>query len=249
MWYYVRNSQRIGPVEQSTIEELIQNGTIVRQTLVWKSPMSDWKQAGVTELADKFSDIAPVPPGSFAITPYSDIRINFTPESLRMLWRWFAWLLCAGTFLSFIVIGVPAVIAGVVIYYILLYRFWLLIQDGNARTSPGKAVGFCFIPFFDFYWMYVAIVGLAKDMNLYCRERNIEGLLPNENLALAQYIIGIISCIVACIGIGMPAFSYIGWPISIAGLVIQIILTKQFVDTSIKIMEHKNKTNSQQPVE
>jgi hypothetical protein len=229
MWYYVRNSQRIGPVDQNTIEELIQNGTIVRQTLVWKSPMSDWKQAGVTELADKFSDIAPVPPSSFAITPYSDNCINFTPESLQKLWLWFTWLLCAGIPLAFILIGIPAIIAGMVIHYILLYRFWLLIQDGKARTSPGKAVGFCFIPFFNLYWIYVAIVGLAEDMNLYCCERNIDGPMPSKNLALAQYITTIISCI-----------PYIGIPVSIAVVVIQIILTKQFVETSVKIMKHKN---------
>ncbi|MHB9071150.1 MAG: DUF4339 domain-containing protein [Sedimentisphaerales bacterium] len=230
MWYYVRNSQRIGPVEQSVIEDLIQNGTIVRQTLVWKSPMSDWKQAGVTELADKFSDIAPIPPSSFAITSYSDVKINFSPESLRKLWLWFAWLLGAGLPLIFIFIGIPAIIAGTVIYYVLLYRFWMLIQDGKARTSPGKAVGFCFIPFFNFYWLYVAIVGLAKDMNLYCQERNIEGSLPSEGLALAMYITTIISCV-----------PYIGILAAIPSLIIQIILTKQFVETSVKIMEYKTK--------
>jgi len=230
MWYYVRNTQRIGPVDQNTIEELIQNGTIVRQTLVWKSPMSDWKQAGVSDFAEKFTDIAPIPPSSFASTPYSDIQINFSPESLRKLWLWFAWLLGAGVPLAFVFIGIPAIIAGTVIHYILLYKFWLLIQDGKARTSPGKAVGFCFIPFFNLYWIYVAVVGLAKDMNLYCQEHNVEGPVPSEGLALAQYITTIISCI-----------PYIGIPVSVAVVVIQIILTKQFVETSVKIMEHKSK--------
>lgn len=236
MWYYVRNSQRIGPVDQSDIEELIQNGTIVRQTLVWKSPMNDWKQAGVTELADKFTNVAPVPPGAFAaVRLYYDTMINFSPESLRKLWLWFAWLSGAGLPLIFIFIGIPAIIAGTVIYYVLLYRFWLLIQDGKARTSPGKAVGFCFIPFFNIYWIYVAVVGLAKDMNLYCKERNIEGPLPSEGLALAQFITILVSCI-----------PYIGIPVSIAALVIQIILTKQFVETSVKIMEYKGKKATQE---
>jgi hypothetical protein len=36
MWYYVRNSQRIGPVDESTVATLVQNGTIVRQTPVWR---------------------------------------------------------------------------------------------------------------------------------------------------------------------------------------------------------------------
>jgi hypothetical protein len=208
--------------------------------------MSDWKQAGVTELTDKFSDVAPPPPTPFSITPYSDVLINFTPESLRKLWLWFTWLMCAGVLLSIIIvdiqaIGIPAVLAGVVIYYILLYRFWLVIQDGKARTSPGKAVGFCFIPFFNFYWMYVAIVGLAEDMNLYCRERNIECAMPSEKLALAAYIIGVISCVCGALSFTMPAFGDIGWPVSIANLAIDIILFKQFVEAAVKIMEHKYK--------
>jgi len=46
-----------------------------------------------------------------------------------------------------------------------LHRAWKLLQWGNVRTTPGKAVGFLFIPFFGLYWLFVACVGLAKDWN------------------------------------------------------------------------------------
>lgn len=52
-----------------------------------------------------------------------------------------------------------------------LYRCWHLIQDGHARTTPGKAVGFIFVPFFNIYWVFVAIYGLAMDLNA-CAKRN-----------------------------------------------------------------------------
>ena len=46
-----------------------------------------------------------------------------------------------------------------------LYKLWSLIPADKARTTPGKAVGFLFIPLFNFYWNFVAIHGLAKALN------------------------------------------------------------------------------------
>ena len=71
-------------------------------------------------------------------------QTTYTPQSFRKLWLWFAWLVGAGIPLTFIGIGVFLLIAGGVIGLILLYRFWSLIQDGKARTSPAQAVGFLF---------------------------------------------------------------------------------------------------------
>lgn len=56
-----------------------------------------------------------------------------------------------------------------VAYYILslvyLFRAWKAIEPARPRTTPGKAVGFLFIPFFNLYWLFVAYFGLANDWN------------------------------------------------------------------------------------
>ncbi|MDI1337930.1 MAG: hypothetical protein PSU94_17250 [Lacunisphaera sp.] len=49
----------------------------------------------------------------------------------------------------------------------LFYQAWQAIQDGHARTTPGKAVGLLLVPFFNLYWMFVAIYGFANDFNAY----------------------------------------------------------------------------------
>jgi hypothetical protein len=49
----------------------------------------------------------------------------------------------------------------------LLYNFWTIIQDGFASTTPGKAVGFLFIPIFNLYWYFRAFYGLSKDIKFY----------------------------------------------------------------------------------
>lgn len=54
-----------------------------------------------------------------------------------------------------------------VVFLILTYKMWAAIQDGHARTRPGKAVGYLFIPFYGLYWLFRAYWGFAKDCNAY----------------------------------------------------------------------------------
>lgn len=66
-----------------------------------------------------------------------------------------------------IAVALLSLIASTVMGSIYIYRAWLLIQDDGipARTTPGKAVGFLFIPLFSLYWMFVAIHGWSQDYN------------------------------------------------------------------------------------
>ena len=48
---------------------------------------------------------------------------------------------------------------------LILHKLWSLIPTHKARTTPGKAVEFLFIPLFNLYWVFVAIYGLAKALN------------------------------------------------------------------------------------
>lgn len=61
--------------------------------------------------------------------------------------------------------GIVNIIA-TILAYITLYRAWYCLQPGHlARTTPGKAIGFLFIPFFNIYWLFQAFKGLATDWN------------------------------------------------------------------------------------
>lgn len=49
---------------------------------------------------------------------------------------------------------------------ITLHRAWSCLQPGGmARSTPGKAIGFLFIPFFNYYWIFQAFNGFAADWN------------------------------------------------------------------------------------
>ena len=44
------------------------------------------------------------------------------------------------------------------------YRCWNAIPERFRSLSPGQAVGFVFIPFFNFYWAFLTWPKLAEDL-------------------------------------------------------------------------------------
>ena len=62
-------------------------------------------------------------------------------------------------------LGLILLMAGSAMMFIYLYRAWVLLQPGGASTTPGKAVGFLFIPFFCIYWVFIALAKWPKDWN------------------------------------------------------------------------------------
>lgn len=90
---------------------------------------------------------------------------------------------------------------------ILLYRYWAVIADHGARTTPGKAVGFLFIPLFNLYWMFVAYHGLAKDIDSYLdKNRASQAPRPTTGFILVAMIIGLLTFVPVINNIAMLAF-------------------------------------------
>jgi serine/threonine protein kinase len=96
-------------------------------------------------------------------------------------------------------IWIPAIIVMTVFCCILLYRQWSLLQGHGARITPGKAVGFGFIPVFCFYWWFVAWAGLATDTNKYLKSLGITSTRMSFGLAVTDCIIAILACTIGLI--------------------------------------------------
>jgi hypothetical protein len=197
--------------------------------MVWQEGMPGWAPLQNTPL----QAIVPVASAPLAVPPppmpYAQQAVgSVNAQTFSQLFMWFWILLAASVPLSFIFIGAFTAIASVVIFYILLYRYWELIQDGNPQTTPGKAVGFCFIPFFNFYWNFVAIRGLAQDMNRYCRERAIPAPVIDEQMAQWFCILSICNVI-----------PYLDFITGIVTLILEIILLNSFTKSAIAIVNSK----------
>ena len=69
------------------------------------------------------------------------------------------------------------------------YKCWKAIPAGFARLTPGKAVGYLFIPFFNFYWSFPSFYGLAQDCAGVAREKGLRGLKNLPALGLTYAIL------------------------------------------------------------
>jgi len=69
--------------------------------------------------------------------------------------------------------AVGVVITDIVLVLEILYRGWKAIQDEHVRTTPERAVGFLFIPFFSLYWIFVAWGGFARSFNAFVSRHQI----------------------------------------------------------------------------
>ena len=100
-----------------------------------------------------------------------------------------------------------------------IYRIWDAIQDGYARTTPGKAVGFSFIPFFNCYWIFQVYWGFARDYNAFVDRHGISAQKLPEGLFLAFPIVGLAGVV--------PIFGILT---QIASFVIGIIVVSKSCD-------------------
>jgi hypothetical protein len=93
-------------------------------------------------------------------------------------------------------LSIPLSIYIVVVCAVLWYKAWQSIQDGYARTTPGKAIGFTFIPFYNIYWIFQAFWGFAVDYNSFIRRHKIQTRELPPGLYLALCILGLVGAII-----------------------------------------------------
>lgn len=89
----------------------------------------------------------------------------------------------------YLAIGGLGLLYSGILALIFYYKMWESIQDGYARTSPGKAIGFLFIPFFNFYWIFQILWGFSKDYNAYVDRHALTTKKLPEGLFLACSIL------------------------------------------------------------
>lgn len=76
------------------------------------------------------------------------------------------WMLGAGALVMFL--------TSTAVLFILIHKMWKSIQFDQPRYTPGKAVGLCFIPGFNLYWIFPATIGWAKDYNQLLERRRLK---------------------------------------------------------------------------
>ena len=98
---------------------------------------------------------------------------------------------------SIIAVSLVPLLWGSILSLIYLYRCWLIVDsasNGTARTTPGQAVGFCFIPFFNLYWIFQAYYGWARDYNVEAQRHGWQNEVP-EGLFQAYCVLTVLGIV------------------------------------------------------
>lgn len=83
----------------------------------------------------------------------------------------------------------PSILSGIFLM-ILLHKAWASIQDGQTPVSPGAAIGFMFVPFYNLYWIFVAFGSWGKHYNAYLERNGVNAPRMSEGL--------FITCAIMC---------------------------------------------------
>ena len=250
-WYYTKQSKTFGPFSSTQLRQLADSGLIQPSDCVWRDGLLEWIYAGSVKglfpdgakqpTADQTSPTPkprcalppPLPPSP---TPAHRVRKE-RPEVFEKLYNRVLTLSIPVTVATLLIDVIPVAgqvsqlcgtILWIVVSNMFLYKSWAQIQDGQARTTPGKAVGYRFIPFYLLYWEFVAIKGLATDINLYSRQRAIPVQPVSEKLSHWYCVMYILTCI-----------PVIGVLFLIPAVVLALIQMNQVKEVSMAIAESK----------
>jgi hypothetical protein len=136
------------------------------------------------------------------------------------------------TVLAAFAAGDVFLLAAVAIELLLFYRMWDAIPAAQASISPGKAVGFLFIPGFNIYWALLMLTAFTEDCSARLRRstaqvKELPAMLYAAHaftlLLFAIFLVIPLLCTLVISHFVNRVFSYLGdlaWPV--VGLTVAI---------------------------
>ena len=125
--------------------------------------------------------------------------------------------------LVLIILGILPLVVAAVYAWVVLYQLWRFAINESRRNSlvpsiqtPGQAVGYAFIPFYNFYWIFQLYGKLPGDLNMIARTKGVHGRM-SEGLGIAIPVLTIVGVI--------PFVGYVTGLVT-AGIMIPIFLSQ-----------------------
>ena len=124
---------------------------------------------------------------------------------------------------TWLILRVPLVIVTIVFMSPLFFQCWKALPEAHRKTTPGKAVGFLFIPFFNFYWAFVSFPALAKGYYSYGKQVNDPEIKDMSGLGIAYAVLFVVEFAVVFL---TPALTALIIVASIADVVVFVLFSK-----------------------
>ena len=139
-----------------------------------------------------------------------------------------------------VMLGIIVILYSSIYFLVVLYRLWnFVIQTSKVEgltpsiESPGKAVGFLFIPLFSYYWAFIAFGKLPKDLNAIANKRGFSNGI-SDSMGIIVAIFSVISVI--------PLLGYV------TGAVLMFVLVPIFLSQSIRMVAALQGTGSESSI-
>lgn len=182
MWYYAKSGQQNGPITRAELESRVTRGELAPDDLVWSEGMAGWQSARDMEGLQW-----PSPPP--LMQPHAVHQLASFPVAVLIL-------------LHFFTLGIFSMV-------------WLNLMHGRLPRirqddpSAARAIGFCFIPLFNLYWIFFTYRRLCVRLD---EQRGLYGLPPSnlKGLATAACIFRIIPYLNVLLGFTILTPVFIG---------------------------------------
>jgi hypothetical protein len=162
VYYIAKDGKQTGPIDEEAIRRQIATGELSASDLCWCEGMAEWQSIGtVFSLSQKAATPPPLASRTEA-TPSCPHQLTTFPVAVAIL-------------LHYLTFGIFTLI-------------WLNVMHGKMcrvrsdDPSAGKAVGFCFIPLFNLYWIFFTYRRLCLRID---EQRALYGLPPGNLRGLA----------------------------------------------------------------
>lgn len=214
-YYLLVDGRRVGPLNKS---QLLHAGLEYFSLVWYPGAKGWRPARQVRGLEDIFDYVPPPPPGNSAWNNLAFLPSPRTLRSIYwwLFWLTICGLFFLALMIMFVILwenlrihdvfgvrrnpvyealaifsGTTAALFGfasAIVFAVLLYQMWKVVQDGYASVSPGSAVGLLFVPIFNLFWLFIAIRGLAHECNQVIQRHGYNARPAPVGLALAYCI-------------------------------------------------------------
>ena len=91
---------------------------------------------------------------------------------------------------------------------LLLHRMWSVIQDGQTTLTARRAIGFLFIPLFNFYWIFRAWASYPAEFNRYVERYDLP-VVPLAGGRFVAYPILLLAAAVVYVPLPVVPFAFL----------------------------------------
>jgi hypothetical protein len=131
----------------------------------------------------------------------------------------------------------PFIFTQMILTFVVIYKMWSSIQGGRStRTTPGKAIGFLFIPFFNLYWIFQVWGGFPTDYNRYIEDHSLPVPKLSQGLYVAYPVL-----VVLC------AIPFLGFLLALIATLVFIIVTAKTCDAVNRLADAKERKQMVMP--